>query len=53
MAITGDLWIHPTTLVCAEFVVHMDRRQRVVVVRGSGGILNSVHKESMEYSQRL
>ena len=53
MALTRELWIHPTTLVHAEFVVHMDQRQRVVVVRGSGQILNSIRKEIMEYSQRL
>ncbi len=53
MALTGELWIHPTTLVHAEFVVHMDQCQRVVVDRGSGQILNSIHKEIMEYSQRL
>jgi hypothetical protein len=53
MALTGELWIHPTTLVHAEFVVHMDQHQRVIVVRGSGRILNSIHKEIMEYSQRL
>ncbi len=53
MALTRELWIHPTTLVHAEFVVHMDQCQRVVVVRGSGQILNSIRKEIMEYSQRL
>jgi hypothetical protein len=31
----------------------MDQRQRVVVVRGSGQILNSIREEIMEYSQRL
>ncbi len=53
MALTGDLWIHPSTLVHAEFVVHMDRHKRVVVVCGSGRILNSIREEIMEYSQRL
>jgi hypothetical protein len=53
MALTGELWIHATTLVHAEFVVHMDQRQRVVVVGGSGQILNSIREEIMEYTQRL
>jgi hypothetical protein len=53
MALTGELWIHPTILVHAEFVVHMDQCQRVVVVCGIGRILNSICKEIMEYSQRL
>ncbi len=53
MALTGALWLHPTTLVHAEFVVHMDQRQRVVVVRGSGQILNSIWEEILEFSQRL
>jgi hypothetical protein len=53
MALTGELWLHPTTHIHAEFVVHMDQRQRVVVVRGSGRILNSIREEFLEYSQRL
>ncbi len=53
MTLTGELWLHPTTLVHAEFVVHMDQCQRVVVVRGSGQILNSIWEEILEYSQRL
>jgi hypothetical protein len=53
MALTGELWLHLTTLVHAEFVVQMDQRQRVVVVRGSGRVLNSIREEIFEYFQRL
>ncbi len=53
MALTGELWLHPTTFVHAEFVIHIDQCQRVVVVRGSGRILNSIWEEILEYSQRL
>jgi hypothetical protein len=53
MALTGELWQDPTTLVHAEFVVHMGQRRRVVVVCGSGQILNSIWEEIPEYSQWL
>ncbi len=53
MVLTGELWLHPTTLVHAEFVVLMNQGQRVVVVCGSGQILNSIWEEILEYSQRL
>ncbi len=53
MALTGELWLHPTTVVHAEFVVHMYRCQRVVVVCGNGKIFNSIREKTLEYSQRL
>jgi hypothetical protein len=53
MALAGELWLHATTHIHAEFVVHMDQCQRVVVVHGSGRILNSIWEEIMEDSQRL
>ncbi len=53
MALTGELWLHPTTHVHAEFVVHMDQCQRVVVVPGSGQILNSIWEEILDYFLRL
>ncbi len=53
MAIIRDLWIHPSTLVPTKFTSTMDRRQRLVVVHGSGQILNRVRADIMQYSQWL
>jgi hypothetical protein len=53
MAITRDLWIHPSTLVPAKFMSTMDQRQRVVVVHGSKRILNRLCEDMMQSSQRL
>jgi hypothetical protein len=51
MAITRDLWIHPSTLVPAMST--MDQRQQVVVVHGSRQILNRLCKDIMQSSQWL
>jgi hypothetical protein len=48
-----ELWIHPSTLVPSKFTSTMDRRQQVVVVHGSGRILNRLHKDIMQSSQWL
>jgi hypothetical protein len=53
MAIIRDLWIHPSTLVPTKFTSTMDWRQRLLVVHGSGQILNRVRADIMQYSQRL
>jgi hypothetical protein len=48
-----DLWVHPSTLVPAKFTSTMDQHQQVVVVHGSGRILNRLCKDIMQSSQRL
>jgi hypothetical protein len=53
MAIIRDLWIHPSTLVPKKITITMDRCQQLVVVHGSGQILNRVCVDIMQYSQRL
>jgi hypothetical protein len=53
MAIIRDLWIHPSTLVPTKFTSTMDWCQRLVVVHGSGQILNRVCADVMQYSQWL
>ena len=53
MAIIRDLWIHPSILVPTKFTSTMDWCQRLVVVHGSGQILNRVCADVMQYSQWL
>ncbi len=48
-----DLWIHPSTLVPAKFTSTMDQCQQIVVVHGSGRILNRLCKDIMQSSQWL
>jgi hypothetical protein len=48
-----DLWIHSSTLVPAMFTSTMDQHQQVVVVHGSGQILNRLRKDIMQSSQWL
>ncbi len=45
--------MHPSTLVPTKFTSTMDWRKGLVVVHGSGQILNRVHADIMQYSQRL
>jgi hypothetical protein len=53
MAILRDLWIHPSTLVPAKFTSTIDQCQQVVVVHGSGRILNRLCEDIIQSSQRL
>jgi hypothetical protein len=53
MAIIRDLWIHPSTLVPTKFTSTVDWHQRLVVVHGSGQILNRVRADLMQFTQQL